>query len=268
MRIVAVLSWWNEPADWLTECVSSARFCDYLIAVDGPYSAFPGAADRPTSPKGQGDAILRAGLPGEIHTRKTPWTSEVEKRNHTFALAKAAEADWIFVIDADEYVQFVPDGLRDVLVESDCGIAECTLMYEAVPGWPLQPSTVRRLYKVTPDIGYSGTHYRVISDGVDLSDQSTPAQPTGLQMVHRSHERSVERKAEKDDYYKLLPLLEGTMARFEVVIRPLGLVDGRDWPEVGETVDLPASVGRSMADAGWLKEVVEKRPAPKREEKR
>lgn len=213
MRIVAVLSWYDEPVDWLRECVASARFCDHLIAVDGPYRDFPHEA--PTSPLDQIEAI-RGAWPGcTVHTQPEPWEGEVAKRDYMFRLAEGA--DWIFVIDADEVVTDIPVDLRDRLAATPRHVAEATLMYQATPGWPLAPSQVRRLFRTLPGIGYRGAHSRVVAtvDGreVTLTDPDLgacePAQRIqGLRMLHRDHERSPERRSRKDDYYRLLPALE------------------------------------------------------------
>ena len=64
------------------------------------------------------------------------------------------------------------------------------------------------------------------------------------------------------------------MAKVEVVTQPSGLLNGRPWPEVGESLELPDVVAESMVEAGWVKDVkpaaktaaadkVEKRPAAK-----
>lgn len=54
-----------------------------------------------------------------------------------------------------------------------------------------------------------------------------------------------------------------------IVVQPSGLINGQPWPEVGEEIDLPKAAIDSMAEAGWVEAVVEKRPAPKgKEEKR
>jgi hypothetical protein len=58
------------------------------------------------------------------------------------------------------------------------------------------------------------------------------------------------------------------MAKVEIVTQPTGLINGRDWPEPGETLELPDDVAESMAAAGTVKLVkaaakkVESRPAP------
>jgi hypothetical protein len=215
MRIIAVLSWYDEPVDWLRECVASARFCDHLIAVDGPYAAFP--HDTPSSPPDQIEEVRR-GWPGcTVHVQPEPWVGEVAKRDYMFRLAVAQGADWVFVIDADEVVTDVPCDLRNRLAETPDHVAEATLMYEMTPGWPLTPSQVRRLFRVLPGIGYQGAHSRVTAmvDGrqvfltdPDLSVCEPAERIDGLRMRHRSHERSQDRQSRKADYYKLLPAIE------------------------------------------------------------
>ena len=217
MRVVAVLSWYDEPVDWLRECVASARFCDHLIAVDGPYAAFPGASAKPSSPPDQSDAIRGAWPSSAVHTEAEPWDGEVAKRDYMFRLAVSEGADWIFVIDADEVVTDYPDDLRGCLAATPRHVAEATLMYEMTPGWPLVPSQVRRLFRVLPDLGYRDAHSRVVArvDGrrvtltdPDLSVCESAEVIEGLRMRHRSHERSQDRQSRKADYYKLLPALE------------------------------------------------------------
>jgi hypothetical protein len=217
MRIIAVLSWYDEPVDWLRECVASARFCDHLIAVDGPYAAFSGALEKPSSPPDQFDAI-RGVWPGcTLRSRSAPWDGEIAKRDYMFRLAVAEGADWVFVIDADEVVTDVPGDLRELLASTQPHVAEATLMYEATPGWSLVPSQVRRLFRVLPGLGYAGAHSRVVAEvdgrSVSLADPNLsacePAEAiSGLRMRHRNHERSLERQSRKADYYKLLPALE------------------------------------------------------------
>lgn len=54
------------------------------------------------------------------------------------------------------------------------------------------------------------------------------------------------------------------MAKVRVVVRPTGCINGADWPEVGQTVEVPDVVAESMAAAGHVEVVVEKRPAPRK----
>ena len=60
--------------------------------------------------------------------------------------------------------------------------------------------------------------------------------------------------------------------KVRIVNRPLGLLNGRDWPEVGEVLEVEDHHGADMCAAGIGEPVVEdqteKRPAAKRAEKR
>ena len=58
--------------------------------------------------------------------------------------------------------------------------------------------------------------------------------------------------------------------KVRIVVRPSGLVDGKDWPDVGEEMDLPDVVAEGMIGAGHVEAVekghirkTEKRPASK-----
>lgn len=219
MRIVGVLSWYDEPVDWLRECVASARFCDHLIAVDGPYAAFPGALDMPSSAPAQAEAIRDAWPGCDVHAGPKPWTGEVSKRDYTLQLAVAAGADWVFVIDADEVVTHVPDDLRGRLDATSHHVATCEFEYLQVPswlpgGWSVYP--IRRLYRALPGLHIEGSHCRVLGETgsrtARLSDPDLlicdPAEPLDLRIHHREHERPQERRSRKADYYKLLPAIE------------------------------------------------------------
>ena len=217
VRIVAVLSWYDEPVDWLRECVASARFCDHLIAVDGAYAAFPGVLEMPSSPPVQSQAIREAWPGCTVHVQPDPWSGEVAKRDFMFRLAADGGADWVFRIDADEIVTNVPEDLREQLARTTQYVAESTFMYERTPGWPLAASQLRCLFRALPGISGSGAHSRVTAEadgkrmmlaGPDL-EICEPAEPiAGLRMRHRSHERTADRQLRKADYYKLLPSLE------------------------------------------------------------
>jgi hypothetical protein len=57
--------------------------------------------------------------------------------------------------------------------------------------------------------------------------------------------------------------------RVRIVVQPTGCINGKYWPEVGETIDLPAAAAEGMIEAGHVERVaekaakVEKRPASK-----
>lgn len=53
--------------------------------------------------------------------------------------------------------------------------------------------------------------------------------------------------------------------KVKIVVQPSGLINGQEWPPVGEDVDLPDTVAEEMAAAGWVKALkVEKRAASKK----
>lgn len=41
--------------------------------------------------------------------------------------------------------------------------------------------------------------------------------------------------------------------KVRIKVRPTGLLNGRDWPRVGETIDLPDAVAEGMIGAGHAK---------------
>ena len=58
-RVVGLLSWYDEAPSWLAACVASfAPHIDALVAVDGPYAAFPHNGKAKSSPE-PAEAIQR-----------------------------------------------------------------------------------------------------------------------------------------------------------------------------------------------------------------
>lgn len=61
------------------------------------------------------------------------------------------------------------------------------------------------------------------------------------------------------------------MAKCKVLVRPTGAYDGKVWPQVGETVDLPDHVAEAMARSGnveIVKTPAKKAAEPSKAEKR
>lgn len=56
------------------------------------------------------------------------------------------------------------------------------------------------------------------------------------------------------------------MPKFRVKVQPSGLLNSYPWPEAGETVDLPDSVGKDMVASGALEEIKPAKKADKRVE--
>lgn len=230
MRIIALLSWYEEPAPWLAECVASAaKLCDHLVAVDGPYVEFPGAMRKPASSPEQAETLLRtangAGIGCTIHVPRHPWWgNEVEKRDYMFQLALtiAGDDDWFLRIDADEHLSEVPADTRDLLAATEHDVAEVMIWENAgqVPGGfgggigdYQQP--FRCLFRAIPGIRIEQAHYVVTAPGRRVLAGNTsvhhlePAEPLwDVKLQHKTQQRDANRWKAKKQYYDRLPEIE------------------------------------------------------------
>lgn len=181
--IIGALSWFNESALWLTRTIASlARVCDHVVCVDGRYELFQHDLD--WSPAPEAEAVLAAaegvGVPLTLHVPRAPFQgNEVEKRNLLLRLAMVHThdyEDWIFVVDADEYIVHVGEGVGEILSHVEEYVASCLLEEYFDPFTQLgedggvarlQPlpntwrTPVRRFYRALPDLAYYGTHFQV-----------------------------------------------------------------------------------------------------------
>lgn len=220
VRVIGLLNWYEENPAWLAECVASAStLCDHLIAVDGPYAAFPGAMRRPASGTDQAETIQRVaagvGMGCTIHTSREPWWGgEVAKRDFMFKLGLtfAKADDWFLRIDADEVLSGVQPWTRDTLEESPYDVAELNI-YTNEPEVGEYSSPFRCLYRALPDIAIEHTHYyvtagrRVLNGGGVLWQE--PADfLDGVRLEHRTHQRPIGRKALKNAYSAVINDLE------------------------------------------------------------
>lgn len=234
MRIIGLLSWYQEDPAWLAECVASAaRLCDHLIAVDGAYAEFPGSLAKPASGPEQSEIINRtaagAGIGCTIHAPRQPWWGgEVAKRDFMFRLAStfAGPDDWYFVIDADEVLTTVPSDTKRRLADSEHNVAELILweresqarVAEIVDTQADYLNPDRRLFRALPDLGVQQAHYvytatvdgrTAVLRGNQSIQRLEPAEDlSDLRMEHRTHQRTQARKRLKREYYEILPDLE------------------------------------------------------------
>ncbi len=209
MRVVGLLSWYDEEPGWLAECVAAAaRLCDHLIAVDGPYALFPGSTRRPFSPSEQADVIARtcagAGIGATIHAPRQPWWGgEVDKRDHMFRLAATmtTERDWLLRIDADEILTDIPPDTRDLLAATGCVVAEATL-------WQRDgtENRLRCLYRALPNLQIEQAHY-VVTAGPTVLRGNTAVHTEAdalalwdLRIEHRTGQRTTARNRDKQQY--------------------------------------------------------------------
>ena len=236
MKVIAILSWYDESPTWLAACVASMAKCaDHVVAVDGAYQLYPSARGR--SNIDQADAVVRAaeavGLGLTLYQPTQPWEgNEVEKRNMTIRLAETIATpytDWYVVIDADEVVLDCKPGFREQLARTDklvatYGLTEwmpdphsdeareqfAQLVYEP-PTWTVQ---IRAMYRALPNLRYQGAHYVVAGEhegedvylfGLTPHHNLEPAEEMHryLRVEHRNRQRNVARARAAKEYYAI-----------------------------------------------------------------
>lgn len=206
VRIAAALCWYDEHPAFLGRCVASvADLADVLVTADGGWECYPGATGM--SPPGQQEALRKAaesvGLMQIAIDSDRPWASQVEKRAFLMDVAGKI-ADWVLVIDADEYLERCdPAVVRERLEQSELnvGVVEHVNLHR---GWsaetpdPPRAGMNRRFYRsgttvVQVHSGYvrSG-EYLHVADVVDLRDVVT--------MAHDNWNRGEERNQAAKTY--------------------------------------------------------------------
>ncbi len=218
MRVVGLLSWFDEPPAQLAATVASAAgCCDHLVALDGPYKLYPHASMRPMSPSVQAMTIICAaracGLGLTVEHRAVPWAGgEVEKRSHLFRLGLAVAepmVDWFFVIDGDERLDTVPADLHQRLERSGRHVATVTLRDRDAN---VQNRAHRALFRAVPDLEVVGAHYiniceldgeQVVLRGLERLHQLAPAEDLSEVVVeHDQQSRPAARAAAGRSYYQ------------------------------------------------------------------
>lgn len=212
MRIVALLSWFDERPGWLAEATASiaAAGVDHLVAVDGAYASFPHA--RGGSPTVQADVVYHTargtGMGATVHTPGAPWIGdEIAKRSFMFALghlvAEPGE-DWLWICDADEVIIGAPR-VRDQLAETACDVAEVLL--EPADGGV---TPIRRLFRAHPrGIRAVGNHATYVDGagrylrGMSEQEPVDAEQATwDTRVLHRAHDARVQaRDVARERYY-------------------------------------------------------------------
>lgn len=209
MRIIGLLSWYDEDPLWLSGAVVGAGgICDHVVALDGAYELFPDG--KPHSPNEQVEAILGAAHFAEIgctiQQPQTLWTgNQIEKRNALFRLASsvAEPGDWYFVFDADDLVVSVPADARTRLYRATEDVAVYTFTGDRYH---------RGFFRAFPSLRVEDAHYHYIADrgrktihlrGNDAVHKLEPFMTlTGFRVQHRKSERSPERAAAIAEYHR------------------------------------------------------------------
>lgn len=223
MRIVALLSWYNERPDWLAAGVASlAPFADHIIAVDGAYFLYPDG--KRNSPSGQAEAIRETaravGLGCTLFEPQERWLgNEVEKRSLMFRLGEtvATPEDWYFVLDGDEVVSDIGCDVKAKCAETqhDCGEVAFWrhrdhYKPEQMPFVTsmVEEHNIRVMFRAIPGLRVEGNHYTYVTpDGRRLwgNPADAPVEPvedfTDIRIQHRTKERDLWRADEARKYY-------------------------------------------------------------------
>lgn len=209
MKIIGILSWYDEQPSWLAGVVASLAKTEisHLVAVDGAYALYP--EGRPYSGAQQHGSILETCAGLQIGcTIVTPqevwWGNEVEKRNHAFEIAETLTTpeDWYLLVDADHFVTTAL-GLKHYLSETDCDVGEVRFWERyGIAGEGACP--LRCVFRAIRGLRFDVNHFTYRTpDGRNLHDPAQPA--ANLSMVeveHRTMQRFDDRKDRQQRYYR------------------------------------------------------------------
>ncbi len=207
MKLIGLLSWYDERPDWLAAAVASLAKADvsHLVAVDGPYALFPD--HRAASPGIQHDAIREtasaASMGLTLHVPSEPWAgNEVEKRSFCFELAETVAEpfeDWYLVCDAD---QFIVSAIgHTARLATDCDVAETRMIERHLTGSGGMP--FRNMFRALPGLRLDGNHYTYRADGRNLSNGSAPVLDLScIEIEHRLRPVTEPRRRAQLDYYQ------------------------------------------------------------------
>jgi hypothetical protein len=231
MKLVGVLSWYDESPGWLATAVAGfGRVCDEIVAVDGAYALYPGA--RPASHPQQAEAILSAaeamGVACTIHRpSKLFYGNQIEKRNLTLKLAGAtlSENDWLIIIDADFHIfRLNPERVRAELEATEALLASYTILdgIDYLSDADLSERVAREdydtewtcrtenIYRWHPSLLYGPQHW-MVSREVDGERQwlrhlsgNAPALDLDNALVayHRRSDRALVRQQAQESFYR------------------------------------------------------------------
>jgi hypothetical protein len=219
VRIAACLCWYDEKLELLERCIASlAGVVDTLVAFDGRWELYPrpsiGAGDIVHSALHQQWAVVeaaqKAGLPLVRETaRMEAWPSQVEKRSALMAAA-AIEADWLLVIDGDEYLESGDAlGLRSALERTGQDVATID-HFMLVDGRRRSRYPIRRVYRASTGVRVVTAHngYRTF-DGRWLHGDTSyvtlqPAEDVSafISLAHDTTGRPFSRQMAKREYRK------------------------------------------------------------------
>lgn len=218
MKIIGLLSWYDEPALMLRECVAALADAGvtHLVAVDGAYAFYPGGkgASEPAQHGVLHLACREFDVALTAHTPTGVWAgNETEKRTFLFRLGwtVADPGDWFWVQDADMFVTRFPGDLKDRLAETRLDVAEVRI-HDMVAARLQQPNfpeffEMASLFRAQP-IRVVTHHANYVTDdgtqlwaGVDQPVTETLDLTGAVTVEHRPNDRPTDRLAAKMGAY-------------------------------------------------------------------
>lgn len=210
MKLVGLLSWFDEPTKDLERCIRSFHACGmtHLVCCDGAYGLFPGGA--PVSDSRQHATITSVcnelAVDLRIYLPPRMWETETDKRATVFRIAEREFAttldDWLIVIDADEYVP-APRDLRPMLATLTLDAADLHVDEPGGGGNPAKQFEIRKLFRAIPGLTVRLNHHTYVAADKVLwgFGQVESADLSQVTVRHMTNLRPARRRVVKERYY-------------------------------------------------------------------
>lgn len=188
--VIGCMIFFNEA--WILERTMRAlkERVDAVIAVDGPYQAFPHDAHFSTD----GSLAIADAIADVVIQKPYHWLDEIEKRNAYLEASKSG--DWVLAVDADEEMQGILPSLS--------GDAFRIRVLDRKDSIPME---LFRLFKMGEATQYKGTHFAIFQNGQLRNNEPMPILE-GASFLHHRSDRPPERANLKGPYMEWLKVHE------------------------------------------------------------
>lgn len=211
MKIVALLSFYDEPHDFLKRIISTLPLAGVtdLIALDGRYALYP--AEQTNSPDDQHETICEAARACDItvitHRATVPWPDEMTKRTHLFQLGEQIThpTDWYLIADADEEILTAPADVAEQLQASVLDVAGVSLQEPAHTSvlFPKFFRAIRGLHVYANHFTYRTPDGRYLWGNANTTRLEARHPISDMRVKHHIDSRPSERDEARKRYYRL-----------------------------------------------------------------
>jgi len=198
MIIVACMILFEAEAT-LCKCLRSITpFVDRAIFINGAYE---GVSDHIDSR--DGTEIIERGFQKPYILQRAPphfWKSEVQARNQYLFDRYLDEGNWVFIIDADEYLESGIEETLEFLQVTKEPYHSVRMVHwdKTLPDYARSLGNRIRLYRYVPGMKYVKNHYHIEYPSGKLLPLE--ASPTPLTMVHDQRFVPTSYREAKDRY--------------------------------------------------------------------